>query len=246
MDYRLPGSSVQGISQARILKWAAISFSRGYYQPRNWTTISCTAGKFFSTKPRGKPQKMAWVGLKELIGDGVMFELWCWRRLLRVTWTARRSNQSILKDISPEYSSEGLMLKLKFQYFGHLMQITDSLEKTLMLGKGRKRRWWQRIRWLDGITDSKDMSLSWWWTGSLACCMQSMGSQRVRHNWATELTELNVWGVCVHIHTHMCVCYFKHWLIFWLPCVSDSKRIYLQCGRLWLSSWVGKIPWRRK
>ena len=89
------------------------------------------------------------------------FELWCWRRLLRVPWTARRSNQSILKEISPEYSLEGLMLKLKLQYFGHLMQRTDSLEKTLMLGKieGR-RRGWQRMRWLDGITDLMDLSLS--------------------------------------------------------------------------------------
>ena len=90
------------------------------------------------------------------------FELWCWRRLLRVPWTARRSNQSILKDISPEYSLEGLMLKLKFQYFGHLIWRTDSFEKTLMLGKieGRRRRGRQRMRWLDGITDSMDMSLS--------------------------------------------------------------------------------------
>ena len=90
------------------------------------------------------------------------FELWCWRRFLRVPWTARRYNQSILKEISPEYSLEGLMLKLKHQYFGHLMQRTDSLEKTLMLGKteGGRRRGWQRIIWLDGITDSIDMSLS--------------------------------------------------------------------------------------
>ena len=89
------------------------------------------------------------------------FELWCWRRLLRVPWTARTSNQSILKEISPEYSLEALMLKLKLQYFGHLMQRADSLEKTLMLGKieGR-RRGWQRLRWLDNITDSMDMSLS--------------------------------------------------------------------------------------
>ena len=90
------------------------------------------------------------------------FELWCWRRLLKVPWTARRSSQSILKEISPEYSVEGLMLKLKLQYFGHLMWITDSLEKTLMLGKteGRRRRGWQRMRWLDGITNSVDMGLS--------------------------------------------------------------------------------------
>ena len=89
------------------------------------------------------------------------FELWCWRRLLRVPWTARRSNQSILKEISPECSLEGLMLKLKLQYFGHLMQRTDSFKKTLMLGKiaGRRRTGWQRMRWLDGIIDSTDMSL---------------------------------------------------------------------------------------
>ena len=90
------------------------------------------------------------------------FEPWCWRGLLRVPWTTRRSNQSILKEIIPEYSLEGLMLKLKLQYFGYLMRSTDSLEKTLMLGKieGGRRRGWQRIRWLDGITDSMDMSLS--------------------------------------------------------------------------------------
>ena len=90
------------------------------------------------------------------------FELWCWRRLLRLPWTSRRSNQSILKEMSPEYSLEGLMLKQKCQYSGHLMGRTDSLEKTLMLGKieGRRRRGWQRMRWLDGITDAMDLSLS--------------------------------------------------------------------------------------
>ena len=119
------------------------------------------------------------------------FELWCWRRLLRVPWTARRSNQSILKEISLEYSLEGLMLKLKLHYFGHLMRRTDSFEKTLMLGKVEGgRRGWQRIRWLDGITDSMDIvwvsSRSWWWTGKPGV-LQSMGSPRVGHDWATEL-----------------------------------------------------------
>ena len=143
------------------------------------------------------------------------FELWCWRRLLRVPWIARRSNQSILKEIFPGCSLEGLMLKLKLQYFGHLMQRVDLLEKTLMMGGigGRRRRGWQRMTWLDGITDTMAMSLSklwvfvmdrkaWcaviqgvaknWtrlsdWTEGRPGVLRFMGSQRVRHNWVTEL-----------------------------------------------------------
>ena len=122
------------------------------------------------------------------------FELWCWRRLLRVPWTAKKSNQSILKEISPKYSLEGLMLKLKLQYFGHLMRRTDSLEKTLMLRKteGRRRRGWQRWDgWMASPTQRTWIwasSRRWWRTGKPGM-LQSMGSQRVGHDWVTELSH---------------------------------------------------------
>ena len=122
------------------------------------------------------------------------FEQWCWRRLLRVPWTARRSNQSILKEISPEYSLGGLILKLRLKYFGHVMWRTDSFEKTLMLGniEVRRIRGWQMMRWLDGITDSMGMKLGMLLElviDRVAWCMQSKGLQSVGHDWMTELTE---------------------------------------------------------
>ena len=152
------------------------------------------------------------------------FELWCWRRLLRVPWTARRTNQPILKEISPGCSLEGMMLKVKLQYFGHLMRRVDSLEKTLMLGgiRGRRRRGWQRMRWLTRWIWVLVNSGSWWWTGRPGV-LWFMGSQRVGHDWVTELngTEaLFSHATGVKVSTLLKIFIFN-WLMIVLQCWFD-------------------------
>ena len=179
-DSSPPRSPVPGILQARTLEWVAISFSNAWKWKVKVKSVSCVrllatpwTAAYQAPLSMGFSRQEYWSGVpldywtikKAECWRIDAFELWCWKRLLRVPWTARRSQQSILKEISPECSLEGLMLKLKLQYFDHLMQRTDSLEKTLMLGKteGRRRSEQQRMRCLDGIMDSMDMSLSRLW-----------------------------------------------------------------------------------